>query len=326
MLRVTIEAAEQQGVERSEVERAAGLNSIDWNDADARVPVLAAIRLSRILRKRLGPGAAIQLGEAVALSNATVLDYLIANCATLGHAYAAIQRYRKAMMGLAPPQLSSDGALAEFSALYPLAAVLSAPDMIELMLVNWLTKGRRLTGEDWAPRKIYLQGPLTDREEYARVFRCPVVNNAEKTSIIFDSALLALPVLGADSMLLHYLQQSADAILAQLPARSDVGAEVLAAIMRNLSSGDVHLDRIAEALHVSPRTLQRRLEMEQTSFATLLDEARHVATLEYLRESRIAITDIAYLVGFSEPSTFYRAFKRWTGTTPASYRRSTRVN
>jgi AraC-like DNA-binding protein len=73
---------------------------------------------------------------------------------------------------------------------------------------------------------------------------------------------------------------------------------------------------------MSVRTVQRRLESEGTTFGALFDETRRAAALEYLRNPQMAIKEAAYRVGFSEPSTFYRAFRRWTGATPADYRRS----
>ena len=80
---------------------------------------------------------------------------------------------------------------------------------------------------------------------------------------------------------------------------------------------------IAEKLHMSPRSLQRRLHSEGTSFAELLSELRRDLALRYLRDQRIAIAEVGFLLGFLDVSAFHRAFKRWTGSTPAEYQRST---
>lgn len=92
--------------------------------------------------------------------------------------------------------------------------------------------------------------------------------------------------------------------------------------MAALICGSCTIEAVATALGLSVRTVQRRLESEGTTFGALLDETRREAALEYLRDPQIAIKEAAYRVGFSEPSTFYRAFRRWTGATPADYRRS----
>jgi AraC-like DNA-binding protein len=78
---------------------------------------------------------------------------------------------------------------------------------------------------------------------------------------------------------------------------------------------------VARELAVSPRTLQRRLERAGTTFNAVCDEIRRDAALLHLRDPRVPIKEAAFLVGFSEPSTFYRAFRRWTGDTPANFRR-----
>jgi AraC-like DNA-binding protein len=93
-------------------------------------------------------------------------------------------------------------------------------------------------------------------------------------------------------------------------------------ILTSLENGNYSVSAIADQLHMSVRTLQRRLEDEGTAFGELLDSTRHIAALEYLKDPRIAIAEVAYLLGFSESSTFYRAFKRWTNTTPVQFRRS----
>ena len=79
---------------------------------------------------------------------------------------------------------------------------------------------------------------------------------------------------------------------------------------------------VAGKLHMSPRSLQRRLHSEGTSFAELLSELRRDLALRYLRDQRIAIAEVGFLLGFLDVSAFHRAFKRWTGSTPAEYQRS----
>lgn len=322
LLQITVDCAERLGLDRADVERQAGLDGTDLTDPDGRVPVPAAARLGAVLRKCLGPSAAIRLGEAVATEHATVLAYLVENCDNLGHAYQTMHRYRSIVLELTPPELEIANGEARFGCAYPPPFVQNAPGTVELLLTFWLTKGRNLTGVDWVPKEILLQNEQTDPMSYERLFRCPVINSAARTEIVFDTDLLQLPILGADANLRYYLKPIADEILQRLPRREGFLQKVQSCISAVLKDGDSHLETVARQLNVSTRTLQRRLEEEETSFGALLDEARRIAAFEYLKDQRISVTDTAFLLGFSEPSTFYRAFKRWTGTTPASYRRS----
>jgi AraC-like DNA-binding protein len=108
--------------------------------------------------------------------------------------------------------------------------------------------------------------------------------------------------------------------------RPDADAEFLARVrcaMRKLTAeARCSVESVACELAVSPRTLQRRLERAGTTFGAVSDDIRRDAALEHLRNPRVAIKEAAFLLGFSEPSTFYRAFRRWTGDTPANFRRT----
>ncbi len=322
LLQSVIDSAEQLGADRAEVVRLAGLADADLSDPDGRAPLAAGARLDAVLRERLGPSAAIRLGEATAATHATVLSYLIENCDDLGQAFRAIHQYRSIAMELTPPVLDVAGDAARFGCSYPPMFVSKMPGTIELRLTYWLAKTRNVTGVDWTPTEVHLQTRESDPSSYERVFRCPVIDSAPRTQLVFDAALLNTPIVGADSNLRYFLTPIAEEILSRLPRKEGFLRKVQSCIAEVLKDGESQLEKVAGKLNVSTRTLQRRLEEEDTSFGALLDEARRVAAIEYLKDQRVSITDTAYLLGFSEPSTFYRAFKRWTGTTPANYRRS----
>jgi AraC-like DNA-binding protein len=104
--------------------------------------------------------------------------------------------------------------------------------------------------------------------------------------------------------------------------RDTYRARVRVVLAKLIAEGRCSVEDVAKELAVSARTLQRRLEQEGTTFGGVCDDARRTAALEHLRNPRVAIKEAAFLLGFSEPSTFYRAFRRWTGDTPANYRRA----
>ena len=322
LLKVTLDCAEHLGLDRGEITELAGLLDTDLENAEERVPVTASVRLSAVLRAKLGPSAALQLGALLANERGSILSYLAENCPNLGDAYRIIERYRPIAFEVAQPRLVVGDSTASFSCAFPAPFVEVAPDTVELFIAFWLSKGRYLTRQDWTPKKILLQSPPSDTDAYARVFRCPVVNHAATSEIVFDASLVQQPVVNSDPNLLHFLELIADDILKKLPQHETFCRKVQSTIAAMLPHGKPALDQLAEKLNISARTIQRRLAEEETSFAALLDEARRVAALKYVSDSRISISEAARLVGYSEPSTFYRAFKRWTDTTPADYRRS----
>jgi AraC-like DNA-binding protein len=180
-----------------------------------------------------------------------------------------------------------------------------------------------VTGTDWTPREVCFQHDAPpDIQEHERIFRAPVKFNMPVSKLVFDQALLQLPLIEADPVLSAVLDRHAEELLAKLPRRGGLTDEVRALLRQAINGGDPSLEAVSQQLNLSPRTLQRKLKDEHTSHQDLLDEMRRDLSVRYLREPEMAICEVAYLLGFSEPSAFHRAFRRWTGTTPREYRRT----
>lgn len=129
-----------------------------------------------------------------------------------------------------------------------------------------------------------------------------------------------LPLKRRDPVLRRWLERQAADVLAHLPADGDVRDQVRSVLSSLLTVGDVRIDTVARRLATTPRTLQRRLSRAGTSFDTLCDEVRKRAAQNYLADSTLTIAEVTYLLGYSEPTAFHRAFKRWHGTTPSAFR------
>jgi AraC-like DNA-binding protein len=121
------------------------------------------------------------------------------------------------------------------------------------------------------------------------------------------------------------LDRYAAEMLSRLPPLGDVVAQLRFAIMRSLSAGQAALDSVARAQRMSPRTLQRVLTARGTSFRQLLEEVRRETAFDLLRKTSSSITEVAFLVGFASTAGFHRAFKGWTATSPAQFRRTSRL-
>ncbi|MFS8070938.1 MAG: helix-turn-helix domain-containing protein, partial [Byssovorax sp.] len=151
-------------------------------------------------------------------------------------------------------------------------------------------------------------------------FKAPVRFASAESQLILEAATLATPLLKADPDLAAFFALRADDLLERH------SAEGLAQRLRALLEGELGrvlptLETAATRLGVSARTLRRRLQEEGTTFQDTLDETRCELAKRHLGEDKLALGEVAFLLGFSEPSAFHRAFKRWTGQTPLSYRR-----
>ncbi len=157
-------------------------------------------------------------------------------------------------------------------------------------------------------------------EEYQRVYQCPVSLGQKETRLYFDPAILRYPLWQAEPELSQLHEQLALEKLQEL-ARYDLVGEVRRAIGATLESGETTLETIATHLQITPRRLRTQLSEANTSFQQILSDYRCRLAKKLLANTHESVERIVYLTGFSEPSTFYRAFKRWTQETPVEYRK-----
>ncbi|WP_431780579.1 AraC family transcriptional regulator [Streptomyces chumphonensis] len=156
--------------------------------------------------------------------------------------------------------------------------------------------------------------------EYALLFGAPCVFGAPRTAIVFDRALLDEPVLQDAEGLRTFLRRAPVDVLARLDYAATVSARVRRLLGHALPGPLPTPEQIAARLSVSPQTLRRQLAAEGTSFQQVRDRLRRDHALAVLASGRVSIEALSRQLGFSEPSAFHRAFRRWTGATPRSYR------
>ncbi len=135
-----------------------------------------------------------------------------------------------------------------------------------------------------------------------------------------QAKLLHCPIETADNELLNILKRHCRQILGARPKADDFVFEVQQSIATLLPSGQSKIDAVAQDIGMSSRTLTRRLAEDGLTYKGLLDQMRRKLALQYLKDRRIGLKKVAYLLGYSEVSAFYRAFHRWTGTSPVQHR------
>ena len=159
------------------------------------------------------------------------------------------------------------------------------------------------------------------RRDYRAIFSCPVRFGSADARISFDEELLQLPTVAADPGLTSYLDDLATIKLDELGAEdASLVQRIRQQLWTALPSGRADLWRVASDLGMSARSLQRRLGEDGTSFSRVLDDLRRELSNELLEDRKLAVAEVAFLLGYSEPSAFQRAFRRWRGVTPRRYR------
>jgi len=201
----------------------------------------------------------------------------------------------------------------------PLVGGRHANEMFIALVVRVM---RELTSARGAIRGVSFAHPAPpDTSEHSAFFECPIEFGRGENRVAFASEFLRAKLDGADEALLAVLDEQAERIIASQPKKSDELTRIREQVRVAVKDGQPSLERIAELMHASPRTLQRRLADEGTNFNQVVDDVRAELARHYMKDERLAIGEIAYLLGFSELSAFSRAFKRWTGKTPAAFRK-----
>jgi len=268
----------------------------------------------------------LHLGEAVRPGYYGVLGYLIMSCATLADALHRQARYAALVGNLGVVGLDDEPSrpCCEPLVVHSWQPLLPQQQrqVSEETLAGWVSFGRWISGLDIAPTEVRFQHPApADTSEHQRIFRCPVLFGQADNALIFPKRLLGVPLGQADAQVQGTLDAYADRLLGELKQGHHVLDQARLQLARQLPEQGPDLEAIASALALSPRTLQRRLREAGLSFSQLVDETRQQLALHYLRDPALELAEIAFLVGFSEPGSLARAFRRWTGTSPGEYRR-----
>lgn len=297
-----------------------GLGPGDVGQADATVPCQA---LGRLLCNAVQEGRVANLGARTAavtpIGAYPLLDYLVVTADTVGDALEQLVRYFH--VAAAPARLR----LAEVTAAVRLVVEPGDdPFLAEYETSIVLHHLRAETEHRLGASFVSLMHEPDDVAALERLLACRVRTHAEWSGIEFSKAAMHTPLRRRDPVLRGLLEGHAADVTSRASADGapSLGATVRAALAGRLASS-LSLSDIARQLGMAQRTLQRRLAAEGASFGSLLDDVRREAAERLLAAGSLAIADVGYLLGFSEPSAFHRAFRRWNAETPQEYRRRT---
>ena len=320
-------AASQRGADTHALARAVGISAEQLRDPDGRVLIRQVQALWREVIAATGdPNLALQLGEIINPVAIGVLAYVMMHSPTLGRAFDKLCQYQDiACEGIRTTGklVPSANAVDQFAlSLHITSADIIYPQhALNSELSIYLSAMRALTGHHITPTAIHFAYPRpVDTREHERVFApARLTFDADETAMVVDACLLDLPVLNASPTLSTLFEKHATDMLAKLKAPS-LSSRVKSEIVTLMKGEEPTLGVVADRLAMGVRTLQLHLKEAGTSYQQLLDETRKELAVSHLREPNLSTTDIAYLLGFAEPSVFFRSFKKWTGQTPGAFR------
>ncbi len=301
--------------------RSLGVDPAAVRAPDTRVPLETYLLIQEVAARRTGdPYFGLHMGEFAEPGTWSILGYMMMNCKTLGEAMEKSGRYSRLIGNLIDVRAEVRLNRVRIVLYTPAHVPGLSRHCFEATLSSTVRTMRSLTGRPLNPLQVTLAyPPPASTAEYDRVFGCPVLFDQKENSMTVDLSLASTPIRMANPALLSYFERYAQALLAEMDRPSPYSRAVTKIILARLDDEALSIDKVAQEMAVSVRTLQKRLEEEGVVFSDLLRDIRARLAKKYLREN-YSVEQITYLLGFSEPSVFRKAFKKWAGVTPKEYR------
>ena len=315
------EMLKAEGLDVGALFAATGIDAAALDAPGARLQTERISRLWELAVERSGnPALALAQHQVARPASFDVVAYTMMSCADLHTAFERLIRYMLILSDALTMTMDEerDG--------FRMTFVLFGGDRpvprqrIEFIFVTVMSFCRWISRREVYPRAIEFAYPLPGNPTlYREVFRCPVAFDASRHSILFarDDMTAVLPT--SNPVLAELHERFAGDYLRQFD-HAQTSYRVREVIVRRLPDGEPRRDQIAGELRMSERTLQRRLETEATSFVQLLDDTRRELAEQYLGRLNLSLAQAAYLLGFADQRSFFRACKRWFKLSPGQYR------
>lgn len=320
-----IQVAAARGVDAQRLMAAAGYDPRWLTDAEARMPLAVEERLWDGAAELTGdPCFGLHAAAAIRPGAFDVLDYAVRTAPDLRTALQRLARYNRLVHDVASFSIEPAGDAVRIEHRFDAHGVQPCRQAAEFTLASLVVVAAQIGGQPVQAQAVeFAHAAPEDAAPFRQVFGVMPRFKAPTSCLTLSAAVLDRPVPAADPALSRIVTAHAEQLLAaQAPAQPTLAAQVRHHLAADMANGPLTLKDVAQRLHLSERSLQRRLDAEGTRFADLVDEVRRDLALRYIADARLALGEVAYLLGFAEPSPFHRAFKRWTGTTPTAARRA----
>jgi AraC-like DNA-binding protein len=323
LARGLIELAVSKGARAEALAERSGIDPADLADQDNRIPLekyVALMRAAKVLCN--DPALALHYGETNDMSRISVVGLLGHASETMMEAFAQLNRYGRLVIEFdgGPDRFRLERKHGGLWMVDNREHPNDFPELTESTFARMIC-GPRLFGVTQIAKAVHVTHPQPGyRDEYDRIYRAPVTFESNWNAILIDESWMLHRVSDQPRYVFGVLTERADILLNELESSKTTRGRVESLLMPVLHKGDASMDAIADKLAISRQTLFRRLKAEGTTFEKVLDELRHRLALQYLAARKVSVNETAYLVGFSDPAAFSRAFKRWTGSSPRDVR------
>ena len=294
-----------------------GLTGADLDDPDGRLPARVCAEIfSAIQRERRVQNLALCIAIETPVGAHPLLDYLVCSADSVGEGFRQLARY----LGLVNPSVR----LVLREEEDPIRVLVEGaidPFTVELTVSLSVLRFTRESGDQLRVARICFRHEPDEASAFERALRCKVETQCSWSGLAMTPEAWQLPLRRRDPALRRWLERKAEQILARQEGQEGVAMEVRRLLAAPATAKGASIDAVARGLAMSPRTLQRRLSQEGTSFDNLREEVRKHSAETFLADRTLSVGEVAFLLGFSEPGAFHRAFKRWHNITPDAFRK-----
>jgi AraC-like DNA-binding protein len=324
--RALVEFAVAKGADEGSLLAAADLRAEHFADADDRVPFERFVALMRAAKTLCDdPALALEFGAASDYRRISIVGLIAYASATMAEALTQINRYGRLILDVAGV---AEGARFEIAHEKGARWMIdrrtdpnSFPELTEATFSRFICTTRR----DFPQAKYALAAEVTHpapsyRDAYERLWQVPVRFDSARNAIQTTTGWGEVKVQPDNRYVFGVFTERGDKLLQDIEAQTTLRGRVQSLLLPLLHTGDVSINTIAGKLDTSRQTLHRNLRAEGVTYEQVLDDLRHKMALDYLRARKVSVNETAYLVGFSDPAAFSRAFKRWTGVSPREAR------
>ena len=321
----TFTRLEELGVRAAEVLRRAGLPQRYVDQPRVLLTTSEWFALWRAIGEiSSNPAIGLLLGTETKTERFTVNGLAALSTENFGAAVDQMARYKQLTC---PEEILQEKDEEEWSIQFRwLLAEEAEPAILIDCCFAWVLSTARVgTGTRLSPLRVELLQSRPHVKTIERHFGCPVVCGGPRNALVFRAADAQRPFVTRNAELLALLAPQFEAELKQESADEDFAERVRLAIQQRLTGRRPSIEDIADALHISSRTLQRRLQDEGSNFQRVLEESRHQLARHYLNNSTLELNEAAYLLGYEDGNSFVRAFRGWEGIPPARWRETQRA-
>lgn len=268
------------------------------------------------------PAFALRVAATFQLEDHEIFGFLAMSCETLGQAYQRTATFRALYCVGARWEIEADADAVRLI-WYPWPGDRDDPGYraaMDFAVADMADAIRRLGRTGPRPREVRLAHPASPRaDEYAAYYGVMPKFATPLYSLVYPPDLQELPISSFNSRLRDYFEGECQRMVSALGSGTSLVDQVRKRLIGAMDGGETSIETMAKQLGMSPRSLQRRLADEGTGYSDLLAEVRTEFAKRYLARGTISASEVAYLLGFTEPPAFFKAFKRWTGMTPREF-------